>query len=682
MFKSIFVPVDNSDYSNQAISVAVEVGKKYNSRLTGNHVYAAKMHDYRFKQMEFTLPDEYLQETELERQRKIHDSLITMGLKLISDCYLTEMDKHCEEAGLELEKKMMDGKHHEQILKDMEASEYDLTVLGIKGIGKTKDSQIGAVCQSVTRHGKGDIWVVKHLPVDDEPERDTILVGVDGSPQSFGGLMTAVELAKEFNKKITLIGVYDPYLHYMVFNGIVDVLTDKAAKVFRFEEQNQLHEEIIDTGLAQIYQSHLEVAEKMLKEKGLEAEKVLLDGKAFQKILDYTRKNPPWLLIVGRIGVHSDLEDTGLGSNTDNLLRIAPCDVLLNSRLVYPELDRKAEESIQWTQEAEERMTRVPPLVKGIARTGILRLAVEKGHSVVTNSLIDEAMDRFMPKQAAKATDKLAETLAFNMARKGNTAICKSCGMTAKEENPIKCAVCGSTNFEVITPKIIDDIIKSEGGSNEETSYDGRKLSWTKEARKLLPAIKDNYQKRRAKAYIEKAARMRRLNAVTVEFAEEIIKELGHEDSLEEHNLTASSSNSASSVENDFNDGIKLIARDKKGTPLKSVYDWTAEASERILRVPAGFMRDKVQERIESIALEEKTFSIDIGLVEKGIEIGRKMMEEMITAQTNGNGNSRMSGAPEYGSEEVNDYPHDQPPKENLNEVSVMSELESKRSDL
>jgi hypothetical protein len=59
--------------------------------MIGCHVYAAKMHDYRFKQMEYTLPEEYLEETELERQRKIHDSLITMGLKLISDSYLVPM---------------------------------------------------------------------------------------------------------------------------------------------------------------------------------------------------------------------------------------------------------------------------------------------------------------------------------------------------------------------------------------------------------------------------------------------------------------------------------------------------------------------------------------------------------------------------------------------------------------
>src|SRR2546425_1403672 len=74
MFKHICVPVDNSDYSNRAIDLAVELGRACGARLTGIHVYAAGLHDYRFKQMEYTLPDEYKDEHELERQRKIHDS--------------------------------------------------------------------------------------------------------------------------------------------------------------------------------------------------------------------------------------------------------------------------------------------------------------------------------------------------------------------------------------------------------------------------------------------------------------------------------------------------------------------------------------------------------------------------------------------------------------------------------
>src|SRR5690242_19990168 len=314
MYKSIYVPVDNSDHSNRAVSCALGLGKAYSAKLVGCHVYAAKLHDYRFRQMEYTLPEEYIDEVELERQRKIHDSLITMGLKLISDSYLDGMSRLCGESGLEFEPRMMDGKHHAEILRDLQDSPHDLVVMGAVGIGRARDSVIGSVCERVARQADRDVCVVKHVPEADEAERDTILVGVDGSPQSFGALMTAIDLAAAFGKKVEAIAVYDPYLHYSVFNGIVNVLTEQAAKVFRFEEQNQLHEEIIDTGLAQIYQSHLEVGERMANEVGFAIHKTLLDGKAFQKILNHARKIEPWLLVVGRTGIHSGKDESELGS--------------------------------------------------------------------------------------------------------------------------------------------------------------------------------------------------------------------------------------------------------------------------------------------------------------------------------------------------------------------------------
>ena len=343
MYEKIYVPVDNSEHSNRAVLNAIQLGKAYESKLVGCHVYAAKMHDYRFKQMEYTLPDEYLEETELERQRKIHDSLITMGLELISDCYLQDVQHRCVNAGLEFEPKMMDGKHHVEIIKDIRESDYDLIVLGAVGFGRVRDSQIGSVCEHVARASDRDVWVVKSVTEEGKPTPDTILVGIDGSPQSFGALMTAIELAEKFDKNVEAISVYDPYLHYSVFNSVVGVLTERAAKVFRFEEQNQLHEEIIDTGLAQIYQSHLDVAHTMASQKGVELQRTLLDGKAFQKVLDHVRKIEPWLLVLGRIGVHSTADETGLGSNTENLLRTSPCDVLLTTRLERPAATQKAQ---------------------------------------------------------------------------------------------------------------------------------------------------------------------------------------------------------------------------------------------------------------------------------------------------------------------------------------------------
>src|SRR3990167_7741602 len=207
MFKTIYVPVDNSEYSSRAIELAVSIGSRFASKVVGSHVYAASMHDYRFKQMEFTLPEEYLQEEEIERQRKIHDSIITMGLELISDCYLNEVEQKCTEAGVPFEKRMMDGKHHIEIIKDILAHDYDLTVMGILGMGKVRESQIGSVCERVTRLCDRDILIVKHLPPAGEKERDSILVGIDGSPQSFGGLLLGIELARKFGKRVELISV-------------------------------------------------------------------------------------------------------------------------------------------------------------------------------------------------------------------------------------------------------------------------------------------------------------------------------------------------------------------------------------------------------------------------------------------------------------------------------------------
>jgi nucleotide-binding universal stress UspA family protein len=696
MYKKIYVPVDNSDYSNRAAKSAVRLAKEFGSKLVGSHVYAAKMHDYRFKQMEYTLPDEYLEETELDRQRKIHDSLITMGLELISDCYLQDLKKHCDDAGLEFEPKMMDGKHHTEIVKDIDESDYDLVVMGALGIGRVRDSQIGSVCERVTRTTDRDTWVVKHLPEAGEDERDTIVVGIDGSPQSFGALMTAIELAKRFDKKVETISVYDPYLHYSVFNSVVNVLTEKAAKVFRFEEQNQLHEEIIDTGLAQIYQSHLDVANKMASDHECTVGRTLLDGKAFQKVLDHVRKTNPWLLVVGRVGVHAEPGERGLGSNAENLLRSAPCDVLLTTRLEYPELDLKAEESIRWTPEAEDRMKRVPAMVQGVARTAIYRLAVEQGHSVITSDVLDDAMARYMPSGAAAQTAKLAEALAIEHARKNQISVCKKCGLAASEPEPVKCSVCSSESFEVVTEEMLEQIAAMEGGLAEEITYDGRKLKWSNDAKRALWTMKDAYQRRRAKARVEKSARIKKLPTVTLDFAKQVIEDETGVPLV----LPESDDGNGEAEATESNTELKLRARDEKRNPLVSAWEWADDAVERLFRVPVGFMRQRTQQRAEALATERNAERVELDLVEAALDQGREAMEQFIAEQT-AESEKSVEASPAPAEKPKTDAPAGKCPWHDaatdvvrkpdaasaardglyLNEVGLMSNLESKRKE-
>src|SRR5919197_1159463 len=537
MYKHVYVPVDNSEHSNRAIDLAVELGRAFGARLTGSHVYAARLHDYRFKQMEYTLPEEYKDENELERQRKIHDSLIAMGLQLISESYLDVMRTKAETAGLAFTAKMMDGKHYKALIEDTLASDYDLVVMGALGMGAVKDSQLGSVTERFVRRVKRDTLIVRST----DSLRDAqgaIVACLDGSPQSFHGLKIGIALAKELGRPLHAVAVYDPYLHYAMFNGIVGVLNEKASKIFRFKEQEQLHEEIIDTGLAKIYQSHLEIGRKLAAEDGVDLQITLLDGKCFEKILTFARKEHPWLLILGRVGVHSDEHEVDLGSNTENLMRLAPCNVLLTGGTFYPPLDVKAEEIIARTEEAEARMERVPPQVKGVARTALLRYAIEQGHTVITNKVIDEAMAIFMPTRMAERMQILAEDLAGAKLRAQSqpaTAICSICGYTVKGPNAVvTCPVCKAApdKFQVISRDVVEAIAAQEGGVEEEEALPGVQVKWSADARDALREVTDAYLRRRAKARVEKYARSRKIPVITCQLALPMIEETVGRDKL------------------------------------------------------------------------------------------------------------------------------------------------------
>src|SRR3989454_5242794 len=72
------------------------------------------------------------------------------------------------------------------------------------------------------------------------------------------------------------------------------------------------------------------------------------------------------------------------------MIRRPPRSTLFPYTTLFRSLDVKAEEIIAWTEEAEARMERVPPQVKGVARTALLRYAIEQGHTVITNKVIED----------------------------------------------------------------------------------------------------------------------------------------------------------------------------------------------------------------------------------------------------------------------------------------------------
>jgi nucleotide-binding universal stress UspA family protein len=394
LYKNIFVLLDNSDYSLWSLDFSLELAKQYGSTLTGNHVYAARLHEERFIQMEPGLPERYQEPTELARQRAIHGSLIEKGLSIISDSYLDVFQAKCEEKSVPFVRKMMEGKNYAELVKDIGESDYDLVAMGAKGQGEVPTSQLGSVCERVARRVNVDTLVMKNGRTI---RGGNIAVGIDGSEQSFAAMQTAIELNKRFDCKIAVLAVYDPVFHYKVFQNISEVLSEEAGEIFKFKEQEKLHDEIIDAGIEKIYRDHMERAVKMAEAESVDVKTQMLPGKPYDAILNWLKDNDISLLLLGKVGVHTN-NGLDIGSNSENLLRNVDCNVMLISRKVKPQVEDNREEikEMEWTPEALEMLSRVPSFVKKMVKGHIESNAAKQGKTVITKEIMEEAKKKMM----------------------------------------------------------------------------------------------------------------------------------------------------------------------------------------------------------------------------------------------------------------------------------------------
>ncbi len=187
--------------------------------------------------------------------------------------------------------------------------------------------------------------------------------------------------------------------------------------------------------------------------------------------------------------------------------------------------------------------------------------------------------------------------------------------------------------------------------------------------------IEDAYLRRRSKARIEKSARLRRLKTVTLEFAGKLIEE---ETGLPFVAAPETGAAVAEPIAESAAGEKRLVAREAGGAPLFSELDWTEDATARIQRVPAGFMRERTQARIEELAHERGSRQIDLECVEAGIELGLELMAQMVSqndAESGQQGSDEHTAAAKCpavlkrGSEA----------REPLNEVSPINELTAMR---
>ena len=84
--------------------------------------------------------------------------------------------------------------------------------------------------------------------------------------------------------------------------------------------------------------------------------------------------------------------------------------------------------------------------------------------------------------------------------------------------------------FKQVDKSIFEAAAKAEGGLETDVAYDDIPMQWTKDAKEAIRAVPAGFQRRRAKAKIEKSARKLGMTTITLEYAAPMIREAAAED--------------------------------------------------------------------------------------------------------------------------------------------------------
>jgi len=149
-----------------------------------------------------------------------------------------------------------------------------------------------------------------------------ILVPLDGSEHSLRALEIAVQIAKKFEAKITLIHVYSVGIRPVVMPEPT-TLTPIGVPVMAPTDVSKIAEATRKAGAA-----ILADGEEKVKAEGIEVETLLKEGHSVQEIVKTAKEGSFDLIVIGARGI-SKIREIILGSVSDGVVHNAPCPVLV-----------------------------------------------------------------------------------------------------------------------------------------------------------------------------------------------------------------------------------------------------------------------------------------------------------------------------------------------------------------
>lgn len=321
MWKEILIPIDNSEPSDLAADAGVEIAKHCEGKVIGLHAYDMAIHKKRFKTLMPHLKEGYQEPEKKDDLRVRHNDIMGLSFTQLSESMLKPMEEKAALQDVPYGAKVLKGKHADAICEYVKSEGINLIVMGATGQGTS--AKMGGCARKVLRRiADRDIMLIRNGNTSGK-----IIVGIDGSEDSFKALQKAILLSKCFGSKIIVASIFDLNLHNVVFKSMKHVMAGEADQVFNSEAQEKLHEQVIDSGIGKVYRANAEEAKRIATEHGVEIETVVEPGRAEEKMVEIARKENASFIVCSRLGLHKT-PDSDIGSVAEALIAEANCNVV------------------------------------------------------------------------------------------------------------------------------------------------------------------------------------------------------------------------------------------------------------------------------------------------------------------------------------------------------------------
>jgi nucleotide-binding universal stress UspA family protein len=155
LFKKILVPLDGSEHSLRALGIAVQVAKKFSGKLTLIHVYSVTVRPVVMPEPTSLTPPGVPVMTAAEVS-KVAEAARKAGANILVDG-----EQRVKAEGVQVETALKEGHTVQEIIRTAKEGEFDLIVMGARGVSMIREVLLGSVSDRVIRNGPCPVLVTK-----------------------------------------------------------------------------------------------------------------------------------------------------------------------------------------------------------------------------------------------------------------------------------------------------------------------------------------------------------------------------------------------------------------------------------------------------------------------------------------------------------------------------------------